>query len=296
MPSSRPRPYLALDPAYKHGFCKAEAMELVPAAAFDLPTLTGLFNAGFSGYPFPMELSEEAFADHVAFYDLDLDISRVVVDDGPVAFAHVGRRQNTGWIGGMGTTPPHRRRGLGEKVLVAAIEAAVAGGCTEVGLEVLVDNEPAIRLYTKLGFDLVRDLAVWSLPPTGRQPTAAADVLEIGSAQEWIAAHRNGPEPWQRADDTIAALQRRGVRLRGLVSKRGDDLVAVAIIREQGETVAVLQIAALDEDSASNMLLVAAEGRTLRLANLPIDEAASRAIRRLGGDRVAVQHELVLRA
>jgi ribosomal protein S18 acetylase RimI-like enzyme len=268
----------------------------VAARTFDVPALTQLFNAGFSGYRFPMWLSGEAFCDHVAFYDIDLDSSQVVVDDSPVAFALVGRRRDTGWIGGMGTTPSHRERGLGERALVATIVAAIGRGCSRIGLEVLDTSEPAIQLYRKCGFEVVRDLAVWSLPPTGRQPDAVAVNVEIGRAQRWIAAHTQSPEPWQRHSDTLAGLQRRGVNPRGLGIERSGELVAAAIMREQEERVAVVQIAAVDEDAATNVLLAAAEGtRTLSLANVPIDEPASRAMKRLGADHVAMQHEMALR-
>jgi GNAT superfamily N-acetyltransferase len=272
-------------------------MNIVPASAFDVSTLTELFNAGFSGYLFPMQFDEGDFCDHVALHDIDLPSSTVVVDDGPVAFALVGRRRQSGWIGGMGTPPEYRRRGLGEKALVAAIDAAVASGCTEIGLEVLDANEPAIELYRKLGFEVARDLAIWSLPPSGRPPALAGVSVEVHRVQAWIAAHRRTPEPWQRADDTLAALQTRGVSLRGLGIERDGELVAGAILHEQPETVAVMQIAAVGEDEATSTLLAAAEGsRTLRLSNVPIDEPASHAIKQLGANYVAGQHEMVLRA
>jgi ribosomal protein S18 acetylase RimI-like enzyme len=268
----------------------------IAARAFDVPTLTQLFNAGFSGYPFSMQLSEAAFGDHVALFDIDLGISQVVQDGRPSAFALVGRRGQAAWIGGMGTTPSYRRRGLGEMALVAAIEAAVAGGCTDIGLEVIDVNEPALRLYLKRGFHIVRDLAVWSLAPASRPADVVAETVQIGRAQEWIGSRRRGSEPRQRADDTLVALERRGMGPKGLVIER-DGVVAAAVIREQGEAVAVLQIAAVDEDAATEILLAAAGcDRTLRLANLPIDEPVSHAMRRLGADRVATQHEMVLTA
>lgn len=270
-------------------------MDLVAASEFDGPTLTRLFNAGFSGYLVPMRLNEEAFEEHVALYDIDLDLSRVVVTDGPVAFALVGRRGRLGWIGGMGTAPAHRRRGLGEKALAAAIEASAVYGCGAVGLEVLDNNQPAIRLYRKLGFEIVRDLAVWSLAPTGDRPDPAIESVDVGRAQEWIAAHRTAPEPWQRADATLAALEVRGAQLRGLIGERDGKIAAAAIIREQPETVAVLQVAAADERAASSILQAAAgNSRTLWLSNIPVRDHASRGIELLGANRVVNQYEMSL--
>jgi len=277
-------------------------MSCSPASEFDLAALTELFNAGFSGYLVPMRLSEEDFSEHVALYDTDLGLSRVVVDDAqgePVAFALVGRRGRKAWIAGMGTRPSHRRRGLGEKALTAAIQAAAASGCADIGLEVLVDNEPALRLYRKLGFEIVRDLAIWTLPPIagqkGAQENAVAETIDVGHAQAWISAHRSSPEPWQRADETLEALKRRGRDLHGLVSRRDGDTAAAAVVREQPEIVAVMQIAALDEDAARSLLLAAAGGRTLRLPNVPIHEPASQALEKLGADHFASQHEMTLR-
>ena len=279
------------------GPAAGSVMRVVSATAFDTAALAELFTAGFSGYRFPMQLSEQGFSDHVALYDLDLGLSRVVVDDDPAAFAHVGRRGHSAWIGGMGTVPSHRRQGLGERALTAAIKAAFAHGCSEIGLEVLEGNEPAIQLYEKLGFERVRDLAIWSLPAIQRNPDAAASAIEFALAQEWIAAHRSSPEPWQRADASLLALQRRGMTLRALAIRQDDELAAAAIIRELPETTSLLQIAAVDQDAASNILLAAAEGGpTLRFANVPPGDPASLAIKRLGAECVVVQHEMLLRA
>jgi [ribosomal protein S18]-alanine N-acetyltransferase len=46
----------------------------------------------------------------------------------------------------------HRRRGLGELLLIRAIEMARESGQSLVALEVRVSNEPALRLYDKYGF------------------------------------------------------------------------------------------------------------------------------------------------
>jgi ribosomal-protein-alanine N-acetyltransferase len=48
--------------------------------------------------------------------------------------------------------PARRRRGLGETLLAAALEAARAAGADVVFLEVATDNPGAIALYEKLAF------------------------------------------------------------------------------------------------------------------------------------------------
>jgi len=53
---------------------------------------------------------------------------------------------------GLGVAAAHRRRGIGQRLLTATLEAAVAGGLSRVELIVRADNGPAIALYERLGF------------------------------------------------------------------------------------------------------------------------------------------------
>lgn len=53
---------------------------------------------------------------------------------------------------GMGVLPEYRRRGIGRQLLEACIAKAWTKGLTRIELEVRADNEPAIALYSKLGF------------------------------------------------------------------------------------------------------------------------------------------------
>lgn len=48
--------------------------------------------------------------------------------------------------------PAHRRRGIGEALLSAALDAARAQGVTHTFLDVRASNAPAIALYEKCGF------------------------------------------------------------------------------------------------------------------------------------------------
>ncbi len=241
----------------------------------------------------PISLDEAGFRHHIDDNDIDLGASRVVIDEEPVSFALIGRRDTEAWIGGMGTTPSHRRLGLGERAVGAAIEAAFARGCRAVWLEVLEDNQAAFELYTKLGFQLRRDLIVWSLPPTG-EAAASEPPADLEATRAWIAANRASREPWQRADATVDRLLERGVALHGAVVRDRGEVAAAVIYRDDEPTVAVLQIAATDEGAAAEALTAAAAGRPLRLSNLPTDDPVSQALEHLGAGQIARQHELHL--
>jgi GNAT superfamily N-acetyltransferase len=55
-------------------------------------------------------------------------------------------------IQNIGVTPFHRGRGVGAALILTAIAGMQHVGVTKVALEVTAVNEPAVRLYRKLGF------------------------------------------------------------------------------------------------------------------------------------------------
>ena len=70
-----------------------------------------------------------------------------VVPKRHVTLRHVGAL-------GMGVAAPHRARGIGKALLQAAIEGASTRGISRIELLVRADNEPAIALYRRFGFEL----------------------------------------------------------------------------------------------------------------------------------------------
>lgn len=53
----------------------------------------------------------------------------------------------------LAVAPPHQRRGVGSTLLDALIAESRARGAREVLLEVRADNEPALALYGRYGFE-----------------------------------------------------------------------------------------------------------------------------------------------
>jgi len=64
-------------------------------------------------------------------------------------------RHKYGRILTLDIEPEARRFGLGTKLMSACEERLRAAGCSEVYLETAVDNEPALRLYRKLGYQVL---------------------------------------------------------------------------------------------------------------------------------------------
>jgi ribosomal-protein-alanine N-acetyltransferase len=70
------------------------------------------------------------------------------------AVAHAMRRR-FGRILTLDIIPEVRRLGLGSKLMFACEDRLRALGCSAVYLETAVNNEPALRLYRKLGYEVL---------------------------------------------------------------------------------------------------------------------------------------------
>jgi len=64
----------------------------------------------------------------------------------------------TGRIITLDVLPEARRHGLGSKLVVACEDGVRQRGCKEIYLETAVDNEPALNLYQKMGYRILRTL------------------------------------------------------------------------------------------------------------------------------------------
>jgi len=60
--------------------------------------------------------------------------------------------RSVGAIQNLGVVPPHRGRGLGEALMLKALAGFHQAGMLRALLEVTAQNDPAVRLYRRLGF------------------------------------------------------------------------------------------------------------------------------------------------
>ena len=67
-------------------------------------------------------------------------------------------RRKYGRILTLDILPEARRYGLGIKLMTACEERLRAQGCADVYLETAVNNEPAVQLYSKLGYQILRTI------------------------------------------------------------------------------------------------------------------------------------------
>ena len=77
----------------------------------------------------------------------------VAEEDGTVvAYAGLAAMPDEAYVQTIGVEPAHQRRGLGATLLTALLDDAKRRGLPRVGLEVRVDNAPAIAMYEAFGF------------------------------------------------------------------------------------------------------------------------------------------------
>jgi ribosomal protein S18 acetylase RimI-like enzyme len=81
----------------------------------------------------------------------------VRVDGQPAAVARRATFDGASYLSSIGTAAWARGRGLGELVTMAATADAVAAGSEWTYLGVFADNDPALRLYRRAGFEMVGD-------------------------------------------------------------------------------------------------------------------------------------------
>jgi ribosomal protein S18 acetylase RimI-like enzyme len=239
-----------------------------------------LFNAAYEGYLIPFHVDEATLAFMDDAFDLDLDASRIAFGDGePVGLGNLGLRGEDAWIGGVGVVASARRSGVGEALMRALHEQARTRGVRRVWLEVILENAGAFALYEKLGYRTVRDVEVWSLPADG--DADAAREVPAAEAHARIRELRDGREPWQRADETLAHY----TDVRGLAND-----TSAAVYRQSGEHVQLVQLAG---DPEPLLQALRALGQ-VSVLNLPEDDPAASILRELGGTVRIRQHEMLL--
>ena len=99
------------------------------------------------------------------------DLFVVEVDERIAATAYLVYLRKAGYIGMVMVDDPYRRRGYAAQVVRACIDHAGRSGRAYAMLDVLANNDPARRLYEKLGFHEIQRGRFYSLPLVDRPPS-----------------------------------------------------------------------------------------------------------------------------
>jgi ribosomal protein S18 acetylase RimI-like enzyme len=135
-----------------------------------LPEVYRTFVAAFSDYAIDISyLTEEKLGNRAIKNGIAYDASVGVFENGRmVGFTLVGSGRRTGLPSafdiGTGIIPSHRGRGIARGMFDFAVPRLKEKGIKKFYLEVLQNNEPAVRAYEKTGFRIRRELDCFELP------------------------------------------------------------------------------------------------------------------------------------
>lgn len=132
------------------------AVALRRATVADLPLVTRLLEYGFGGAA-PDGLAERL--------ETPRERTEIIEQSGAaVGTLHLTRSGDVGGIYGFAVDPSRQGRGIGRAALRLACEELRAEGAERIGLEVDVENDRALTLYTSVGFKPVITEDYYALP------------------------------------------------------------------------------------------------------------------------------------
>ncbi|WP_048825807.1 GNAT family N-acetyltransferase [Hymenobacter sp. DG25B] len=206
-----------------------------PVLEFTSAEVAEAMNRSFEEYFVPMHFDAASFERRFRSEHLDPASSRLWFQgEALVGVVFIARRGWQSRVAAMGLVKEFRHQGLGKIMLQTALEEARARGDQSMLLEVFTVNEPAIRLYERLGFVHLRELVGFRQEP-GTRDDAAHQLTEIDPLQlaQQVQVHGDANLPWMLAPETLAAVTRpsRAFRLQEL---------AYALVRPEADKVVVL--------------------------------------------------------
>ena len=175
----------------------------------DLPAVHMIERASFS-VPWPpdayrSELTTNRLASYV--------VARV--DDAVVGFAGLWVMVDEAHVTTFAVDPRWRRRGIGEHLLLALLDLAVARRAREATLEVRLSNLPARRLYEKYGFKPVGIRPRYYSDNGEDALIMTTDALESAAVLDRLAALRAALEQHPIDPDDPPPSRRAGEEYRG---------------------------------------------------------------------------------
>ena len=182
-------------------------LDVKPASDFPIADLLRITNLSFEGYLVPIHFDTHQLLNMIRKDNVDLTSSRVLMaDNQPIGFGNIARR---GWscrLAGMGIIKEFRNQKAGTWFMEQLVSEARARGDKEMVLEVIEQNEPAVKLYTKHGFEIVRRLVGFTNHSDAHGVKEELQQIDLREMGKMILQHGLPDLPWQLSGETIALL------------------------------------------------------------------------------------------
>lgn len=216
-------------------------LNTVPASNYSLTELTNFLNEGFEDYFVPVQFTTTAFLNMLRKDGLDLSSSRVLMAEGqPGGIALIARRGWTSRLAAMGVSKKMRGQGAGSWLMDELIKEACQREDREMVLEVIEQNEPAVKLYQKYGFQMVRRLIGCIRKEAKENQKSDLQETDLRRLGQLIAQHGLPDLPWQVSSESVAQMNpparayRKGQAYIAVSNPTLDHVVIWSLLVEQG--------------------------------------------------------------
>jgi len=181
--------------------------DTAPASNYPLPVLIKFLNRGFEEYFVPIRFNTTTFLDMLRKDGIDLTASRVLIGDAqPCGLALIARRGWASRLAAMGIAKEIRGKGAGSWFMDELIKEARQRRDREMVLEVIEQNEPAVKLYRKSGFETVRRLIGFLGKDAKDGRGSDLHEIDLRTAGRLVLQHGLSDLPWQLSGESIAQM------------------------------------------------------------------------------------------
>lgn len=190
-----------------------------PCTQYTWEQLADIYSQARVDYIVPMPMNGKRMMEYVQHYDVNLTLSLVALDAddySPMGVCMLGVRAQRGWVTRLGIIPRKRRNSAGRHLMQTVIQRAQEQGITQLQLEVIVGNTPALTLFEKMGFSITRDLLIVRRPPARPANPPEEPVAEVTLTEDWetiaeALAMRHDQPTW--LEETVSLRNAGGMRL-----------------------------------------------------------------------------------
>jgi ribosomal protein S18 acetylase RimI-like enzyme len=178
-----------------------------PASDYPSADLVDILNRGFEGYFVPITFHVTSFLNMVRKDGIDLTASRVLLKrDQPIGIALIARRGWTSRLAAMGIAKECRGTGAGSWFMEGLVHESRQRGEREMLLEVIEQNAPAVHLYQKCGFEIVRRLIGLIHKDAVERRSGALQEVDIREVGNLISQYGLPDLPWQLSGESIVQI------------------------------------------------------------------------------------------
>ena len=172
---------------------------------FGLDETVQVLNLGFSDYFVPIQMDADGLGHMLRVDGIDLTLSQVVIrKKAAVGVGLIARRGWTSRLAGMAVVPQSRRQGVGKWLMEHLIEESRGRGDHRMELEVIEKNQPAIQLYKRCGFKILRRLRSYRLDPAPPGELQDLEEMDVLKAARMVTAFGLADVPWQLSGESLA--------------------------------------------------------------------------------------------